>query len=125
MRCHACGRWELLSTDILLSGLDRSDGFAFGCFFGVARNRKQHPALSLVTLAPHRGLQRRRSFLRDAATECIHEVDNVLRERDHLAGYHDLDRLAKDGYVVARPTGLELVKYRITRRRRDAIQDVI
>ena len=34
-----------------------------------------------------------------------------------------LDRLATDGYVVARSTGLELVQYRITRRGQDAIRD--
>jgi hypothetical protein len=32
-----------------------------------------------------------------------------------------LDRLAKQGYVVARSTGLELVQYRITKRGEDAI----
>ena len=32
-----------------------------------------------------------------------------------------LDRLAKGGFVVARPTGLELVQYRISQRGRDAI----
>jgi hypothetical protein len=32
-----------------------------------------------------------------------------------------LDRLAKGGYVLARPTGLDLVQYRITRRGQDAI----
>ena len=32
-----------------------------------------------------------------------------------------LDRLAKGGYVGARPIGLELVEYRITQRGRDAI----
>jgi hypothetical protein len=32
-----------------------------------------------------------------------------------------LDRLAKGGFVVARPTGLELVNYRITQR----VQDVL
>jgi hypothetical protein len=31
-----------------------------------------------------------------------------------------LDRLAKGGFVVARPTGLDLVNYRITQRGRDA-----
>jgi hypothetical protein len=30
-----------------------------------------------------------------------------------------LDRLAKGGYVVARPTGLDLVQYRITQRGQD------
>ena len=32
-----------------------------------------------------------------------------------------LDRLAKGGFVVARPTGLDLVNYRITQRGRDAL----
>jgi DNA-binding PadR family transcriptional regulator len=32
-----------------------------------------------------------------------------------------LDRLAKGGYVAARPTGLELVNYRITQRGQDAL----
>jgi hypothetical protein len=32
-----------------------------------------------------------------------------------------LDRLAKRGFLVARPIGLELVQYRITQRGRDAI----
>jgi hypothetical protein len=34
-----------------------------------------------------------------------------------------LDRMAKGGFVVARPIGLELVQYRITQRGRDAIQE--
>ena len=34
-----------------------------------------------------------------------------------------LDRLAKGGYVVARPTGLDLVQYRITQRGQDAKQN--
>jgi hypothetical protein len=34
-----------------------------------------------------------------------------------------LDRLAKDGYVAAHSTGLEMVHYRITRRGQDAIRD--
>ena len=34
-----------------------------------------------------------------------------------------LDRLAKGGYVVARPTGLDLVQYRITQRGQDAIEE--
>jgi hypothetical protein len=32
-----------------------------------------------------------------------------------------LDRLAKDGYVIARPAGIELVHYRITVRGQEAI----
>jgi hypothetical protein len=32
-----------------------------------------------------------------------------------------LDRLAKGGFVVARPMGLDLVRYRITQRGQDAI----
>ncbi len=32
-----------------------------------------------------------------------------------------LDRLAKGGFVIARPTGLELVSYRITQRGQDAL----
>jgi hypothetical protein len=32
-----------------------------------------------------------------------------------------LDRLAKGGFVVARPIGVESVEYRITQRGRDAI----
>ena len=34
-----------------------------------------------------------------------------------------LDPLAKDGYVLARPTGLEMVHYWITQRGHDAIRD--
>ncbi len=34
-----------------------------------------------------------------------------------------LDRLAKDGYVVARPSGLDLVHYRITPRGQDALAE--
>jgi hypothetical protein len=32
-----------------------------------------------------------------------------------------LDRLAKGGFVVARPTGLDLINYRITQRGQDAL----
>ena len=32
-----------------------------------------------------------------------------------------LDRLAKGGFVVARPIGVEAVQYRITQRGKDAI----
>ena len=32
-----------------------------------------------------------------------------------------LDRLVKGGFVVARPIGLDLVRYRITQRGQDAI----
>ena len=32
-----------------------------------------------------------------------------------------LDRLARDGFVAARPTGLELVNYRITQRGENAL----
>jgi hypothetical protein len=34
-----------------------------------------------------------------------------------------LDRLASGGFVVARPTGLELVQYRITQRGQDALAE--
>jgi hypothetical protein len=34
-----------------------------------------------------------------------------------------LDRLAKGGYVVARPTGLDLVRYRITGRGQEALAE--
>jgi len=34
-----------------------------------------------------------------------------------------LDRLAKGGYVVARPTGLDLVHYRITERGQEALAE--
>ena len=34
-----------------------------------------------------------------------------------------LDRLAKGGYVVARPTGLDLVHYRITGRGQEALAE--
>jgi hypothetical protein len=34
-----------------------------------------------------------------------------------------LDRLAKNGYVIARPTGLDLVHYRITGRGREALAE--
>jgi DNA-binding MarR family transcriptional regulator len=34
-----------------------------------------------------------------------------------------LDRLAKDGYVVARPSGLDLVHYRITTRGQKALAE--
>ena len=33
------------------------------------------------------------------------------------------DRLAKGGYVVARPTGLEMVHYRITGRGQEALAE--
>ena len=34
-----------------------------------------------------------------------------------------LDRLAKGGYVVARPTGIDLVRYRITGRGQEALAE--
>ncbi len=34
-----------------------------------------------------------------------------------------LDRLAKGGYVIARPTGLDLVHYRITGRGQEALAE--
>jgi DNA-binding PadR family transcriptional regulator len=34
-----------------------------------------------------------------------------------------LDRLAKGGYVIARPTGLDLVRYRITGRGHEALAE--
>ena len=34
-----------------------------------------------------------------------------------------LDRLAKGGYVVARPTGIDLVRYRITERGQEALAE--
>ena len=36
-----------------------------------------------------------------------------------------LNRLAKGGFVVAHPTGLELVNYRITQRGRDALVEAV
>jgi hypothetical protein len=42
-------------------------------------------------------------------------------ERGRIIRRLALDRLAKDGFVVARPTGLKLVQYRISQRGRDAI----
>ena len=54
--------------------------FCRGRRFGFARNRKQHLASPVVAFAPFRW-PHRCLFLRDTATERIHEVDNILRRR--------------------------------------------
>jgi hypothetical protein len=48
------------------------------------------------------------------------ELGRIVRAYDMRLA---LDRLTKGGYVVARPTGLDLVHYRITGRGQEALAE--
>src|SRR5208282_6745862 len=82
------GNGRIWSTDIFLSGALPFRRRCRGHLFGVARDGKQHFALSLNPLAPFLRRSGCGFFLDNAAAERVHEVHGVLRPgRDMLPRY--------------------------------------